>query len=266
MTTTSTPDPDPAPPPGVWQPPAPGDHRCPCPVLNSLANGGYLPRDGSVTVAQLVEAISTRLGVTRSMATLLAKFAMARLGILDADGVKTLDLAALDLHGFLEHDASLTRRDARYGDAAKLVDPLLQQLLAQSGDGRTLSLEDVATAHQLRIAQSAADGHGVPLKAEMIGTFEAALLYQLLQRDGVVALADARDFFANERAPAHAARGALGWVPLLFTAARLIVMGSVPFSRAATRARKAARQSIAAAPPGCPFAFMTAEQAKKTEP
>jgi len=38
-----------------WQPPTPTDRRSPCPMLNSLANHGYLPRDGKdVSLADLV--------------------------------------------------------------------------------------------------------------------------------------------------------------------------------------------------------------------
>lgn len=38
-----------------WQPPTPTDRRSPCPMLNALANHGYLPRDGKdVSLADLV--------------------------------------------------------------------------------------------------------------------------------------------------------------------------------------------------------------------
>ena len=39
-----------------FQEPGPGDSRGPCPGLNLLANYGYLPRNGHVNAAQVLEA------------------------------------------------------------------------------------------------------------------------------------------------------------------------------------------------------------------
>ena len=66
----------------------------------------------------------------------------------------------------------------------------------------------------------------------MLGTIEAALLYQLLLRDGAVALADVRELVETERLPASAVPGKLGWGSLLATVATLAVMGNSPGSRA----------------------------------
>jgi hypothetical protein len=214
--------------------------------LNSLANGGYLPRNGEVTVAQLVDALSERLSLPRSMGEPLAKLAMARLGKPGPDGVKTLDLTALVHHGFLEHDASLTRRDARDGDAAEVVPALVDQLLSFSEDGRTLTLEDLAAAHQLRMIQSAAGGHPVPFKAAALGTIEAALLFQLLRQGDGIPLADAGELLRTERLPDRVPLQKLGWGSLVITVVRLAVMGNVPFLRAPQRARRAENESLAA--------------------
>jgi len=217
--------------------------------LNALANEGFLPRDGKVTVDQLVLALHERLGIAPSIGTLLAKVAMRRLGKPGEGGVRVLDLADLVQHGFIEHDASLTRRDAREGDAAELCLPLLDQLLSLSKDGQTLTLEDLATAHQLRMAQSAQGGHMVPLKAGVLGTIEAALLYQVLRGSWTVAITDAREFLGSERLPARRPGRGIGWGKLTVTAAKLAVLGLSPFSEAKRRAR-----DLAASPaPKCPF-------------
>jgi len=226
-----------------------GEHRGPCPALNALANDGYLPRDGKVTVDQLVHALHERLGIATSIGTLLAKVAMAKLGTPGEGGTRVLDLADLVEHGFIEHDASLTRPDSRDGDAAAVCPPLLDQLVSLSQDGKTLTLEDLATAHQLRMAQSAAGGHSVPLKAGVLGTFEAALLYQVLRGSGAVAVTEAREFLGSEHVPADLARRDIGWGSLVLTAARLALMGNAPFSAAKRRASE-----LAASPaPVCPF-------------
>jgi hypothetical protein len=237
------------------------EHRGPCPALNALANDGYLPRDGKVTVDQLVHALHERLGIAKSIGTLLAKVAMAKLGTAGEGGTRVLDLADLVQHGFIEHDASLTRPDSRDGDAAAVCPPLVDQLVSLSQDGKTLTLEDLATAHQLRMAQSAAGGHSVPLKAGVIGTFEAALLYQVLRGSGAVAVTEAREFLGSEHVPADLARRDIGWGSLVITAARLALMGNSPFSAAKKRA-----DELAAGPaPVCPFPFHDATKSASGE-
>ncbi len=256
MTTTSPPIVRDAARPGQWHPPTVDEHRSPCPALNSLANEGYLPRSGRVTTADLVRALDERLGIPPILGETLARVAMARVGKVGADGKAVLDLSALDKHGFLEHDASLTRLDARDGDAAKIASPLVGQLVSFSTDGRTLTLEDLATAHQVRMAQSAAGGHHVPLKAGVLGVLEAALLFQVFRTREAIQLPDAEELLEKERIPADVKPRRLGLGALLLTAGKVAVMGNVPFSRAAVRAREAMRVSRAAAAPGCPFAFL----------
>jgi hypothetical protein len=225
-----------------WRHPGASEHRSPCPALNALANGGYMPRDGVTTKDEIVDAVSRGLGVAPSVGSLLAKIALRRLGKPREDGARVLDLADLALHGFIEHDASLTRRDARFGDASQLVRPLLAQLLATSRDGRRLTLDDLAVAHQLRLAQSARRGSRVPLKAAILGTLEAALLYRVLGRYGGVALADVEELFGTERIPAHIEPRKTTLAQVLLTAVHLTVVGNVPLFSAARRARNAARQ------------------------
>jgi len=251
---------EPPPAPGEWTKPMVSEHRSPCPALNSLANSGYLPRSGRVTSEQLVRALYERLGLPRYLGALITRRAMGRLGKASPDGAEKLDLASLGEHGFLEHDASLTRRDARLGDAVEVAPLLVDQLLSFSEDGRTLTLEDLAVAHQVRMAQAAAGGHEVPFKAAVLGTLEAALLYEVLHRDDSIALGDLREFLVKERIPASVLPRKLGLSSILLTTFVLAVTGNIPLFRAARRAREAARESILAARPGCPFALRTLKQ------
>lgn len=223
-------------PAGEWRRPEAGEHRGPCPALNALANGNFLPRDGRVTRKQLVSAMEARLGLSPLVGAGLADAALGKLGKPGPDGEKVLDLADLGLHGFIEHDASLTRRDASKGDAVELVKPLLDQLLSLSKDGKTLTREDLAVAHQLRLAQTAASGKPASLKAGVLGTLEAALLFLVLERDGVIALADAVSFLQDEHIPEHLAPRAIGPATIAATAALMAVEGNVPIFEAAKRA------------------------------
>jgi hypothetical protein len=226
------------------------EHRGPCPALNTLANEGYLPRSGLVTGDQLVKAINERLGLATSIARILADAAVKDFGKPGKDGEIIVNLADLVKHGVIEHDASLTRPDSRDGDAGPVCPPLLEQLLGLSRDSKTLTLEDLATAHQLRIAQSSAGGRSVSIKAKALGLFEAAILYQVLRRDGEIEIPEAREFLGKEQLPAAFVRKEIGWGVLLATAAKLVAMGNSPFSAAKRRADELAAKP---APATCPY-------------
>lgn len=47
----------------VWQAPGPDDLRGPCPALNSMANHGYIPRNGFVSAPQAIQAMYDVFGV-----------------------------------------------------------------------------------------------------------------------------------------------------------------------------------------------------------
>ena len=188
--------------------------------------------------------METVLGLSPAVGGSIAKIAMDRLGKPGPDGVEVLLLSDLALHGFIEHDASLTRRDARNGDAAEVLLPLVDQLVALSQDGKTLTLEDLTVAHQLRLAQSGSDGHDVPAKAATIGMLEAALYFSVMARDGAVALPDVVEFFAEERIPASFAPQPVGWAEITTAAAEIFFAGNVPTCEAAQRAQKAIHEVI----------------------
>lgn len=56
----------------AWQAPGEGDQRGPCPGLNALANHGYIPRDGVVSLLGAVRAMNDVYGISLELATLLA--------------------------------------------------------------------------------------------------------------------------------------------------------------------------------------------------
>ncbi|KAI9438178.1 Chloroperoxidase [Lactarius indigo] len=88
---------------GVWPeyiPPRQGDSRCSCPALNAMANHGIIPRDGTF-------ALPTTLG--QSILSLCAAVHCARPEPLLH--LWHFDLADIDVHNGIEHDASLVRRD-----------------------------------------------------------------------------------------------------------------------------------------------------------
>ncbi|KAF9056892.1 Peroxidase, family 2-domain-containing protein [Rhodocollybia butyracea] len=96
-----------------WQAPLPTDSRGPCPGLNTLANHGFLPRNGSnITIAIALDAIHE--GFNIKPFTLMRT--IAKVGLLTTDNTDNFALEELALHGTLEHDASLSRNDLAIGD------------------------------------------------------------------------------------------------------------------------------------------------------
>ncbi|KAI3324747.1 Cloroperoxidase [Xylariaceae sp. AK1471] len=100
---------------GQWRAPKEGDVRAPCPMLNTLANHGYLPRNGKgISKAIAVEALSTVLNWDVSIVSPLYDFAQPTNPNPNAT---TIDLNHLTTHDILEHDGSLSRQDTFFGPA-----------------------------------------------------------------------------------------------------------------------------------------------------
>ncbi|KAF2254655.1 Cloroperoxidase [Trematosphaeria pertusa] len=97
-----------------WIPGGPNDFRGPCPMMNTLANHGYLPRDGgNITKPNAVQALSSALNFNTSLAELM--FEMAIIANPEPNATFfTLD--QLNRHNVLEHDASMSRTDAFFGN------------------------------------------------------------------------------------------------------------------------------------------------------
>jgi hypothetical protein len=88
-----------------WAPPGPGDVRAPCPMLNTLANHGFLPHDGkNITQEDTVYALAAALNVNETLANFLHESAVTTNPIANST---TFSLDDLSRHNILEHDASL---------------------------------------------------------------------------------------------------------------------------------------------------------------
>ncbi|KAF5319741.1 hypothetical protein D9619_008874 [Psilocybe cf. subviscida] len=110
--------------------PGPNDIRGPCPGLNTLANHGYIPRNGIVTPGQIVEAVQEGFNMGNDFARFLAYAAHLVDGNLLTNllsiGGKTLEtgpdppapaiVGGLNTHRVFEGDASHTRVDTFLGD------------------------------------------------------------------------------------------------------------------------------------------------------
>ncbi|KAI0101413.1 Cloroperoxidase [Hypoxylon sp. NC0597] len=97
-----------------WKAPGPSDFRGPCPMLNTLANHGFLPHDGrNITKETTINAMASALNFNTSLAALMFQMAVVANPEPNATFF-TLD--QLNVHNVLEHDASLSRSDAFFGN------------------------------------------------------------------------------------------------------------------------------------------------------
>ncbi|KAI1770090.1 Cloroperoxidase [Hypoxylon cercidicola] len=97
-----------------WKAPGPSDFRGPCPMLNTLANHGFLPHDGrNLTKETTVNALASALNFNESLGELMFEMAVVANPQPNATFF-TLD--QLNVHNVLEHDASLSRSDAFFGN------------------------------------------------------------------------------------------------------------------------------------------------------
>ncbi|KAF2633041.1 Cloroperoxidase [Macroventuria anomochaeta] len=100
--------------PHEWIPGGPHDFRGPCPMLNTLTNHGFLPRDGrNFTKANVIKGLGDGLNFDTTLAGIMWDQAI----IANPEPNATFfTLEQLNVHNVLEHDASLSRTDAAFGN------------------------------------------------------------------------------------------------------------------------------------------------------
>ena len=115
-----------------FQAPGPTDVRGICPTLNTLANHGYISRDGITTFAQAANAVQTGYGFDFGLSVFLSALGLMAGGDLvsgiysiggaDSRVPNTLGPAlGLDKHGGFEIDGSITRQDVYFGNNANFL-------------------------------------------------------------------------------------------------------------------------------------------------
>ncbi|KAK2754793.1 hypothetical protein FQN54_006686 [Arachnomyces sp. PD_36] len=109
-----------------WHPPVPGDVRGPCLTLNTLANHGFLPRNGKgFRLPILMEGISKGLNVGHDM--------------------------TIPHDESIEHDTSLSRDNYDLGDNHSFDPDIWNSVLAYFEDAETVSFTAAAKARFNRV-------------------------------------------------------------------------------------------------------------------
>ncbi|KIL89420.1 hypothetical protein FAVG1_06998 [Fusarium avenaceum] len=226
---------------GTYVPSGPDDTRGPCPLINSLANHGYLPRNGrNVHVEEVLAGLDV-VGLSKPLAaafanpifqerapskfhddpvpkkslvqnlwssvsdpwSVLGRFGMRKPGQVDAEGRRVINLDQLGLPNTVEHDVSLTRQDHQQGDNITLQQDLVEDLLASSKDGKVITANDLAEFRKKRIARQKADNPGLQYGAfeHDLACAEIALILNVIGTGESVLCSYAKAFLQEERLP-----------------------------------------------------------------
>ncbi|KAK1757950.1 heme-thiolate peroxidase [Echria macrotheca] len=190
-----------------WTPPGPYDVRAPCPMLNTLANHGFLPHDGKDIDKETTEtALFEALNINKTLGGFLFDFAITTN---PKPNSTTFSLNDLGNHNVLEHDASLSRSDAFYGSALTFNQTVFDETQSY-WTNEVINIEMAAHARVARIKTSQATNPTYSLSN--LGSefsFGESVAYVVLLGDKVSGTANrswVQFFFEHERLPLH-----LGW-------------------------------------------------------
>ncbi|KAJ7035935.1 Chloroperoxidase [Mycena alexandri] len=201
---------------GKWPefvPPREGDSRSCCPALNAMANHGILPRDGrNIKFTDMNKAVRS----TYNFAPTFCLFVPTFMAGLLKKNYKTdmCDLAEINLHNGIEHDASLTRQDTKYDPGQdKPYLPFIHELLASATgkdkDGNLmLTAADLSRYSGTRRSEAKATNPDYTLDKfhKMFGSSNSSTLLTIFGGK----LGDLEPFLKEERIPQ-------GWEPRIRT-------------------------------------------------
>ncbi|KAJ3172352.1 hypothetical protein HK101_011156 [Irineochytrium annulatum] len=191
-----------------WAPTDPAN-SAPCPFTNSLANHGFLSRT-AMTKENINSALENVLLMDAALSNVFSTASMP-LGTKLPNGTAVVSLAQLDVHGGIEHDASLTRSDTALGDNTAFNETLFEQLLSYSSDGVYITLDELAKFRAAREKHSKAMNPSFSFgpKPQFTAYGEAALLYFSMKDETDKIRVDwIKVLFREERFPVE-----LGWKP-----------------------------------------------------
>jgi hypothetical protein len=215
--------------------------RSPCPVVNALANHGYLERSGTKIYMEDLNASMSHVGMSLLLGSVFAKptyfeyhnpanayrkkpvgtlqriwslirnpysffdyFGCWKAGQADASGKKYLNLVDLASHGAIEHDVSLSRRDIaqKQGNNDPQQD-LIEEMLEHSIDGKSLTINDLSAFIKARIQRQLVDNPELVYgpAEHQVNCGQIALMMGCFGDGKTIPLSYVRAIFEDERLP-----------------------------------------------------------------
>lgn len=149
----------------------------------------------------------------------------------DKGGKEVLNLDQLAKHGAMEHDVSLTRRDAAQGDGLNKQKDLVDQLIAAARDSKFVTMEDFARLRRKRLEQQRKDNPEMVFEAlhNLMACGEVAFAQKLFgdsKRDFAVPVEYVKALWQEERFPFEEGWEIRRWWPLgiLETVPQMVLM------------------------------------------
>lgn len=177
-------------------------------MLNTLANHGYISRDGlNITLAELQNGFTEAINLAPDFS--VRPWATGLLASTTGNNF-TLNLNDLIKHNVIEHDASLSRLDTYFGDADVFNDAVWAEVNSTFGLD-VVTVEQTAKSRAARIAKCAEENPEYNLTASgaAAGWGEAALFLAVMgdKITGNASREFVEVFFKHERLPFEE-----GWV------------------------------------------------------
>ncbi|KAI0601599.1 Chloroperoxidase [Biscogniauxia sp. FL1348] len=193
--------------PPSWAPGGPDDFRGPCPMMNTLANHGFLPHDGrNLTREVVIGGLKAGLNFNETLGGIMFDQAVVANPEPNATYF-TLD--HLNRHNVLEHDASLSRSDAFFGNNHVFNQTIFDTTKAY-WTGETLDAAMLANGKLFRQIESRAFNPNYTFtsrtEAFSLGEVSAPIIAFGDLSSGTVNRTLVEYFFENERLPTE-----LGW-------------------------------------------------------
>ncbi|CAH0514950.1 unnamed protein product [Peronospora belbahrii] len=171
------------------------NHRSPCPALNSLANHGYLPRDGKSLTPELIqnavmEVFNIDKALVKEFTSLLPQH---------------LTLAHLSIHGLIEHDASLVHDDSYLkNNPAQINATLVTQFFDHCKDHQ-FDKRSLAAVRRQREAQCKKENpeYAFSIKEQVSAYGESALVLLAMgnYESKIISAKHATSFLVDEKIP-----------------------------------------------------------------
>ena len=186
-----------------WQAPGPNDDRAPCPGLNTLANHGYLNRNGrNITDDSIRTAFNQVYGLEDGVSnTLIGTIKDLK------NQYGNLDLNTLRKHNVIEHDASLVHDDDFTSGGLNYLtnQALVKDFINFSSDKQSLTTKEVGQFRRKRqdTCKATNPQFDFGLKQQAAAFLEASTLITVFGKDGKVPIAALDSFLGQEKLPSN---------------------------------------------------------------
>uniref|UniRef100_A0A6C0BCK8 Heme haloperoxidase family profile domain-containing protein n=1 Tax=viral metagenome TaxID=1070528 RepID=A0A6C0BCK8_9ZZZZ len=176
--------------------------RCPCPAINTLANHGYINRDGKdIEDSKLVDAIHVVFGLHPYYSKKLISKTKKNCSV---DEKSNFSLNQISKHNLVEHDVSLFHHDFNINPNHSLVsNESVEELIILSSDGVHITWNDLVQHKKNRLEKCKTENKDLvyDFKQKVISFFELYALMNLFSSHNKITIEHLKSFIVDEKIP-----------------------------------------------------------------